>query len=416
MEQSAQLASLLTDLRTHNTIPLPQFFARLAQRLSRITSSGNYIAEVDGLRFMAIMPVLLQHLSERTQRYSAVDWASPLASDPVAFWASRGTIGVFIFFAISGFILGLPFARHYIQGGKSVPLKSYFWRRVTRLEPPYIFWMTCFFLILLIRGGFNTELFAHWGASLAYIHNIAYADYSVINPVAWSLEIEIQFYILAPLLAWLFFRWQKVWLRRGLMVTGIVGILLVQQSFGWVAVPYKLTILWQLHYFLIGFLVADWYLCAVHQQEEGRGNWGLDLLAIAGIAIMGLTWSTDLPKRMIFSLALLVFMVAGFRGRWFRSFLRLRWIAIIGGMCYTIYLIHLPLMEGLVPFTSRISLGNQFWLNLSLQVLLVLPIVLMVSAAGFLFLEKPCMDKHWPKKLWAWFKGHRLSWKNLKQG
>ena len=396
---------------------MPQFFAKLAERLSRITSSGNYIAEVDGLRFMAIMPVLLQHLSERTQRYSTVDWASPLATDPVAFWASRGTIGVFIFFAISGFILGLPFAKQYIHNSKPVHLKSYFWRRVTRLEPPYIFWMTCFFFILLIKsGGVSTELFAHWGASLAYLHNIVYADYSVINPVAWSLEIEIQFYILAPLLAWLFFRWQQVWLRRGLMISGIVGILFAQQYFGWVAVPYKLTILWQLHYFLIGFLVADWYLGVGQEKAKQPGSWLLDVLAIGGIIAMGLTWSADLPKRMLFSLALLVFMLAGFNGRWFRSFLRLRWIAIIGGMCYTIYLIHLPLMEGLVPFTSRIVIGDQFWVNLVLQLLLVLPVVFVVSAAGFLFLEKPCMDKHWPKKLWAWFKGGRPSWKNLKQG
>lgn len=392
------------------------WFNHLPKRLSRITSSGRYFAEVDGLRFMAILPVLIQHLSERVQRYSPVDWATATSDDPVAFWASRGTIGVFIFFAISGFVLALPFAKHHVQGSKKVALKSYFWRRITRLEPPYIVWMTLFFLVLLLKGGFAfADLFPHLGASLLYSHNLVYQEYSIINPVAWSLEIEIQFYLLAPLLAWLFFRWQQPWLRRGLMLAGIVSILLAQQYFGWVALPYKLTLLWQLQYFLVGFLVADFFLVEWQGARQEDGPWSWDILAVVSFVIMCLSWSADLPKRLIFALALLVFMVAGFRGRYFTRLLRQPWIAAIGGMCYTIYLIHLPLLEGLTQLSTRISIGNSFGLNLLMQMLLLFPIIFLVSAAGFLALEKPCMDKDWPQKLWqrlTHFKLRSISTKN----
>ena len=102
---------------------LSNWFKNIPKRLSRITSSGRYFAEVDGLRFMAIMPVLIQHLSERVQRYSPVAWETAPADDMTAFWASRGTIGVFIFFAISGFVLALPFAKYHLNGGKKVGLK-----------------------------------------------------------------------------------------------------------------------------------------------------------------------------------------------------------------------------------------------------------------------------------------------------
>ncbi|MEM1216212.1 MAG: acyltransferase [Bacteroidota bacterium] len=376
------------------------WLAQWPSRLSRITTSGRYLAEVDGLRFMAILPVLVQHLSERVQRYAPVAWDSPVADDTVAFWASRGTIGVFIFFAISGFILGLPFAKYHLQSGRKVSYGSYLWRRVTRLEPPYIIWMTVFFLVLLAKGGTFAELFPHLGASLLYGHNLIYADYSVINPVAWSLEIEIQFYLLAPVLAWLFFRWENAWLRRGLLVGCIIGILGAQQYFGWVAMPYKLTLLWQLHYFLVGFLITDLFLTEWRGANTSRGKWGWDVLAVGTFVVMCLTWSADMPKRLAFAAALLLFMVAGFRGRWFTAFLRRPWIAVIGGMCYTIYLIHLPLLEGLTRLTTHLHIGNHFGVNLLLQAILTFPIILFISSVGFLLLEKPCMDKDWPQKLW----------------
>jgi len=355
---------------------------------------------------MAIMPVLIQHLSERVQRYSTVRWATPLAADPVVFWASRGTIGVFIFFAISGFILGLPFARYYLQDGLKVGLAAYFWRRLTRLEPPYIIWMVVFFLVLLATGGPALgELFPHLAASLFYVHNLVYHDYSVINPVAWSLEVEIQFYLLAPVLAALFFRWQNPWLRRGLLVGGIVGTLVAQQVFGWVALPYKLTLLWQLQYFLVGFLVVDLYLTEWQGIRTERGGVGWDLGALLALVLMGLSWSADLPRRLVFATALLVFLVAGFRGRYFTTFLRRPWVAAIGGMCYTIYLIHLPLLEGLSRWSTRLHVTGHFSINLLLQMLLLFPLVLLVAAVGFLALEKPCMDKYWPQQLRNWWLG-----------
>ncbi|MEZ4984180.1 MAG: acyltransferase [Saprospiraceae bacterium] len=385
-----------------------RWITQLPNRLSRITSSGKYISEVDGLRFMAIVPVLIQHLSERLQRNATTAWSIPTDQDAVVFWASRGTVGVFIFFAISGFILGLPFAKYYLQGSKKVGLKAYFWRRITRLEPPYMFWMTVFFVALLLKGGSSfSELWPHWGASLGYIHNVVYRDYSAINPVAWSLEIEIQFYILAPLLAWGAFRWPSKWLRRTIIGAGIVAVLWAQHFFGWVELPWKLTLLWQLQYFLVGFLLAEIYLTEWRHKEAGTGQLALDGVAILSLAGMGLTWSADVEKRLLFVVFLLLFLIAGFRGRWFTKFLRYTWVAAIGGMCYTIYLIHLPLLEAVVPFTAHWGVGSHFGVNLLWQMLLVFPIVLAVSVVGFLWLEKPCMDPLWPQKLRAWLKGNR---------
>ena len=50
------------------------FLSTLPQKLSRVTSGGRFIGEIDGLRFLAIFPVLVQHLSERLQRYGNADF------------------------------------------------------------------------------------------------------------------------------------------------------------------------------------------------------------------------------------------------------------------------------------------------------------------------------------------------------
>jgi peptidoglycan/LPS O-acetylase OafA/YrhL len=99
-------------------------------RFRRITHN-NFIPQIDGLRFVAIASVVLFHI------YSALETRSPIPIPrlPENLDAKRG---VELFFAISGFILGVPFASARFLNTPAVNLKQYFLRRLTRLEPPYI--------------------------------------------------------------------------------------------------------------------------------------------------------------------------------------------------------------------------------------------------------------------------------------
>lgn len=362
-------------------------------KLSRVTSSRNYISEVDGLRFIAIMPVIIQHLSERLIRNTPAEFTTPIAHDQLAFLASRGTIGVFIFFAISGFILAFPFAKYHLMKGRKVKLKDYFIRRITRLEPPYIIWMSIFFVILFIKAneGFGA-LALHYITSIFYIHNFVFGDYSIINPVAWSLEIEIQFYILAPTLTALFFSIQHKLTRRFTLIGSIFLWISLQHHFGWWFAPYKMSILGQMQHFLIGFLALDFFL--FDWRNHSKKNRYLDLAAIACLFLMAYTWTTEYWKNLVFATSLFVVFVAAFQGNLFRKFLCTPWIAIIGGMCYTIYLVHLPFIELLILFTKNITLTNYYIVNMIVQTLLIVPILLIFSAIAFYYLEKPFMKKN----------------------
>lgn len=374
-----------------------RFLSFLPDRLTRITSGGRFIAEIDGLRFLAIFPVLIQHMSERLQAHSTVPFAN-IGADPAAFTASRGFIGVYLFFVISGLVLALPFGAHYLKAAGPVPLKNYFWRRLTRLEPPYIILMTIFFLILVfVRSAPFGDLFPHYLASIFYLHNIIYESYTPINPVAWSLEIEVQFYLLAPLLAAVFFRIKNTTIRR-LVLTGVIlVVLLLQQYYMLYDKPWKFTIVGNLHLFLGGFLLADFYL--INWKNGIRHSRLWDFLLLFFLPLPFFVWSHDFLNWMVFPFLLLLLIIGIFKGVYFNHFFTNKWITAIGGMCYTIYLVHLPFAELMIRLTRSINVGDSFFLNLLVQLLIYLPSVFAVSVLFFLALEKPCMDKNWPAKL-----------------
>ena len=74
-------------------------------RLRRITSDGNFIPQIDGLRLLAIALVIVDHIHGQIANHVGIAWPALLS------FADGGRRGVKFFFVISGFILGLPFAR-----------------------------------------------------------------------------------------------------------------------------------------------------------------------------------------------------------------------------------------------------------------------------------------------------------------
>src|SRR6185312_6978064 len=174
----------------------------LLPHLSRHTTSGHFIPEIDGLRFASIALVVAFHLFGYTLAKSTGAQLATPADRVVSVLGATGHYGVQLFFVISGFVLALPFARHYLLGEPAPRLRAYYLRRLTRLEPPYFIAMIAVFAFGVMYFGQSPRALApHLAASLVYAHNLLYGVGSTLNIVAWSLEIEVQFYVLAPLLA-----------------------------------------------------------------------------------------------------------------------------------------------------------------------------------------------------------------------
>jgi peptidoglycan/LPS O-acetylase OafA/YrhL len=367
----------------------------LLNRLRRVTSGGQWIPEVDGMRFVAISSVLLFHmlaeLATRSGRIIPVEagwqWLEAMLH--------HGNRGVEFFFVISGMILGMPFARQYLASGKPVSLTKYYMRRVTRLEPPYVVSILVAMLLFAVyQHGVHVELVQHALANLFYLHNLIYGQTGSVNAVAWSLEIEIQFYILAPLMMQIY-RIRQTWIRRGVLLFGILCI-------GAAQMPYHLwprfsfSILYYAQYFLAGLLLADVY---VEDLEQMRTSWLWDVAgAGAFVAIFGIAESTW--WHMLMPVAIFVLCVAAMRSHLLRQFFANRWIAIIGGMCYSIYLLHFLLIAVLFKVTRYAILPSaNFFTNYLIQILVTLLPVVALCGVFYVLIEHPCMDPKWPEKL-----------------
>ncbi len=356
----------------------------ILQPFRRVTSSGSVIPEIDGLRFIAIASVFIYHLSGDVLRHARPEYVASVTQSSGFFWFTQKLdFGVPLFFVISGFILALPFAQQHLQGKDRVRLGKYYLRRVTRLEPPYIISLLVLFLLKALHDGDFSSLTPHLMASLFYAHNLKFGGPSLVNVVAWSLEIEIQFYVIAPLLA-LVFRLPKV--KRRLLVSLCCFAAAALQ----LSLPsehiLRLTLLGYLQYFLAGFLLADLYL------TEECGGWNCDAISVIGWPILAvmLGYPRVLPILSPFLVAILY--LAALYGKFSSRIASAPLLATIGGMCYSIYLIHNYAIAAGGRVSEHIVLSDLFPVRLATQIVLVGPPVLLLSAIYFRLIEKPCMQ------------------------
>jgi peptidoglycan/LPS O-acetylase OafA/YrhL len=366
-------------------------FSNRMLQFRRITTQKRFIPQIDGLRFVAIASVVLFHI------YAALEHgAVPL---PIALDTDLPKRGVELFFAISGFILGVPFASRYLLNAPRVDLKQYFLRRLTRLEPPYFLSLfACAAIAWVALHRSPGEMAPHLLASFGYMHNLIFGAFpGAVNGVAWSLEIEVQFYVLVPVLS-LLFSIPDASLRRGVLlaVMLVVGFLSIP-LYGSLHLHYSIG--YYLPCFLAGFLICDLYLT----RAEWKRTFAWDVFALC---LWPLVWLMGRNTSHIVLPFLIVFLYLGaFRGRILAAVFSHPWITNIGGMCYSIYLFHFVLIYGVKHFTGPLHVGENFWVYYVLQVFLILPVVMLFCGAFFLLIERPCMDRDWPKRL-------RLQWQS----
>jgi peptidoglycan/LPS O-acetylase OafA/YrhL len=178
----------------------PRTPALCATRVDDADFRLGYRRWLDGLRGLAILLVLAFHLG----------------------LLPGGSLGVDIFFVLSGFLITSLLVEEW-QRDHSISLKQFYLRRILRLVPAFAM------LLLLFIG--KTLLFTpaeEWNARWREVLVVAcyVSNYPQIHGVsttslghAWSLSLEEQFYVLWPLLLLLMLRT----LSRRQIVTVVIG-------------------------------------------------------------------------------------------------------------------------------------------------------------------------------------------------
>ena len=372
---------------------------RLHTAISRATSSGAFIPEIDGLRFIAIVAVVAFHLGGRYFERPARPFWEP-GGDVAGWIVYTGFFGVQLFFVISGFVLALPFAQAELSAGRKVELKKYFWRRVTRLQPPYVISLVVYFIIAMINNFTRVtdqlgKYIEHFFAHVFYLHGAFYGPldtpgYFALNHVTWSLEVEVQFYIIAPFLA-LVFRVHDHTKRRMLLVLMI--ILAHTMMYVLPRTPVAVTVVPFLYYFLLGFLLVDIYLIDWNGKAPSR-SYTWDVIGIGAWGVGPFLVGQSHTKDLYALAAILIAYVAAFRGVLLSAFFRNKWIVSIGGMCYTIYLYHTVMFWPLHQLWDWLVFGKAVPTTLPAimtQIVVLTASVIAIAAVFFVLFEKPFM-------------------------
>jgi peptidoglycan/LPS O-acetylase OafA/YrhL len=177
--------------------------------LPRVVSDAvpRRLAAGDALRAIAAIFVLIFHVAIETLIWKhslGFDFSneSPRQYKPLAGSLATPLMvvrsGIYIFFALSGYLLTRGFLAAYMLGTRRPPIGRYFRNRALRIIPA--FWVVTTIYMVWQRGWRGSGL----GGVLAvygFVQNYHFTHAALVMPQAWTLDLEVTFYILIPLVA-----------------------------------------------------------------------------------------------------------------------------------------------------------------------------------------------------------------------
>jgi peptidoglycan/LPS O-acetylase OafA/YrhL len=239
-------------------------------------------------------------------------------------------------------------------------------------------------------GWFRYAL-AHILSSLIYMHGLIFGYRAYPNSVLWSLEVEVQFYLLVPILTRVFFLRGRS--KRRAILIGLIGLGTAGAYFFGDHYRYWASLIGNLHLFLLGFLFADFYVEGQLAPAAGDYKWDAAFVLALALAVAG----DGLISAILVPLAIFICFMAAFCGVFTVRFLESAWITVIGGMCYTIYMYHMFMISFFIKATEKLRVSNLSF-DMLIQFGLITAFIIPASAILFVFLEKPFMDRNWPAK------------------
>jgi peptidoglycan/LPS O-acetylase OafA/YrhL len=303
---------------------------------------------------------------------------------PLMWWLyplTLGWSGVSLFFVISGFCIHGSFLRHASRPPGKPYFKIFFWKKFWRIYPVYFIALVAFYYLSL-RHLQTGAADGHFWLHLLLVHNFSADGFFGINPSFWFLAVEVQFYLLFPLVLMLR---QKVGFKNTFWFFAVLSVACRISAFclqDWTqpAKPY----VWVFP--LIPFV--DWLLGAwlAERWLTGQRLFGASAgkVLVLGILAVALTWNKITATFMgytAFSLWYAMLM------EWYlfsaKPFSRWEKMMVPVGLCsYSIYLFHQPLLGRVLHWLHQL-VGLP---ETRIATLAVLPVVVLAMVfVGFIF-------------------------------
>lgn len=315
------------------------------------TAPHDYRPDVDGLRAIAVIAVIIFHANSSL--------------------LPNGFVGVDFFFVISGFLITRLLV-HGIEDG-TFTFADFYARRIKRIFPAYIVVAVTTFVVasyLLIPDDYlfyTTSL----AASFAFVSNVFFsmlswgyfgdrtAEFPLLH--TWSLSVEEQFYFIFPLVLIALFRYCRRYVFHALVVAALVFLMISEYKVAELKAYFLITT--RAHELLIGALT--FFLSRHFPAKPGVGS---EALGTAGLAFMlastfmfkdGDTFPGLNSLYPCIGTALVIY--SGQANTWLSRLLANKLFVAIGLISYSLYLWHWPIFSFLkyrhIEMTLAVGVG-----------------------------------------------------------
>ena len=262
--------------------------------------------------------------SEKTGSFPLFDWLRfvlasmvALAHEHILTWSQAGNFAVQVFFALSGWLIGGILLRTDLRG-----LPRFYYNRGTRIWIPYVFAVATIYVLSALREPVTVHYLHCLFYDLTFTHNWfipKIPEVVTLMPLQgtgshfWSISVEEQFYLAAPLLIVLlpFGRSVAFW---------VIVAIAANATHSWYGA------------ISLGVLAA---VVRSHYGDWQLSPWGFGAMAVSGVALaVALVALPDLYWLIAPFIAVVIVLLTSRQGA--RSAMG----RFVGGMSYPLYLYH----------------------------------------------------------------------------
>ncbi len=264
------------------------------KKSGRAGSIPGYIYALDGLRAVSIILIFIFHSWQQSWIFFQIPLKNGKYLLNLTLFQRYGYIALDAFFVLSGFCLFYPIARAMFGESKQIGWKEFYIKRIRRIIPGY--WLMLILLLIFPALSYHpfdmssaTEMLKQYGLHALCLHIYNKSTTMTVIGTAWTLGIEVAFYVFFPLIVKPFKKHPVI----SLIVMFIIGqgtrlfsaFFLMDTSNTYQAIPLAYTDI-----FGLGMMCAYLVVKCRHKLDMSRLKWFMTALSV--VCLVGVYYFT----------------------------------------------------------------------------------------------------------------------------